>query len=160
MTHGMVLGKFMPPHAGHVYLCEFARRWVDELTIVVGSTAAEPIPGAQRVAWMRELFPFDRVVHLANENPQRPWEHPDFWDIWKASLQGVLATRPDFVFGAEPYNADFAQVLGARFVAVDHGRTVVPVTATDIRADPLGHWQHIPRCVRPAFVKRVSIIGP
>lgn len=55
--------------------------------------------------------PFDRVVHLANENPQRPWEHPDFWDIWKASLQGVLATRPDFVFGAEPYNADFAQVL-------------------------------------------------
>lgn len=46
----MVLGKFMPPHAGHVYLCEFARRWVDELTIVVGSTAAEPIPGAQRVA--------------------------------------------------------------------------------------------------------------
>lgn len=94
MTHGMVLGKFMPPHAGHVYLCEFARRWVDELTIVVGSTAAEPIPGAQRVAWMRELFPFDRVVHLANENPQRPWEHPDFWDIWKASLQGVLATRP------------------------------------------------------------------
>lgn len=72
MTHGMVLGKFMPPHAGHVYLCEFARRWVDELTIVVGSTAAEPIPGAQRVAWMRELFPFDRVVHLANENPQRP----------------------------------------------------------------------------------------
>lgn len=111
MTHGMVLGKFMPPHAGHVYLCEFARRWVDELTIVVGSTAAEPIPGAQRVAWMRELFPFDRVVHLANENPQRPWEHPDFWDIWKASLQGVLATRPDFVFGAEPYNADFAQVL-------------------------------------------------
>lgn len=45
-------------------------------------------------------------------------------------------------------------------MAVDHGRTVVPVTATDIRADPLGHWQHIPRCVRPAFVKRVSIIGP
>ncbi|CFS06952.1 Putative transcriptional regulatory protein NadR (probably AsnC-family) [Mycobacterium tuberculosis] len=97
MTHGMVLGKFMPPHAGHVYLCEFARRWVDELTIVVGSTAAEPIPGAQRVAWMRELFPFDRVVHLANENPQRPWEHPDFWDIWKASLQGVLATRSSSV---------------------------------------------------------------
>lgn len=37
----MVLGKFMPPHAGHVYLCEFARRWVDELTIVVGSTGDE-----------------------------------------------------------------------------------------------------------------------
>lgn len=156
----MVLGKFMPPHAGHVYLCEFARQWVNDLTIVVGSMAAEPIPGTQRVAWMQELFPFDRVVHLANENPQRPDEHPDFWHIWKASLERVLPKRPDFVFGADSYNADFAELLGARFVAVDHGRTVVPVSATDIRADPFAHWHHIPRCVRPAFVRRVSIIGP
>lgn len=134
----MVLGKFMPPHAGHLYLCEFARQWVDDLTIVVGTMANEPIPGTQRIAWMRELFPFDHVVHLANENPQRPWEHPDFWSIWKASLESVLARRPDFYFGAEPYNEEFAELLGARFVAVDHGRTIVPVSATDIRTDPLG----------------------
>ena len=25
---GFVLGKFMPPHAGHVYLCDFARAYV------------------------------------------------------------------------------------------------------------------------------------
>ena len=37
MTTGMLLGKFMPPHLGHVYLCEFARGYVDELTIVVAS---------------------------------------------------------------------------------------------------------------------------
>ncbi|MFO0660239.1 MAG: adenylyltransferase/cytidyltransferase family protein [Polyangiaceae bacterium] len=30
-TSGMVLGKFMPPHMGHVYLVEFARRYVDDL---------------------------------------------------------------------------------------------------------------------------------
>ena len=40
MTRGMVLGKFMPPHAGHVYLVEFARRWADDVTVVVGSLAA------------------------------------------------------------------------------------------------------------------------
>ena len=34
MTTGMVLGKFLPPHLGHVYLCEFARSYVDDLTVV------------------------------------------------------------------------------------------------------------------------------
>ena len=89
MTRGLVLGKFLPPHAGHVYLCEFARNYVDELTIVVGTLAREPIAGTTRFAWMRELFPFDRVVHLTDENPQDPSEHPAFWDIWRASLRST-----------------------------------------------------------------------
>ncbi len=160
MTRGMVLGKFMPPHAGHVYLCEFARRWVDELTIVVGTLRAEPISGEQRFAWMRELFPFDRVVHLTDENPQDPSEHPDFWAIWRASLERVLPSRPDVVFASEAYGATLAEILGARFVPVDPARAIVPVSGTAIRKDPLAHWQHIPRCVRPHFARRVSIIGP
>lgn len=160
VTHGMVLGRFTPPHAGHVYLCEFARRWVDDLTIVISVRTADPFSGCQRLAWMQELFPFDRVVRLVIEDSQCPSEHPPSWDVWKARLQQVLPTRPDFVFASEPYGADFAEILGARFVSVDQARAVVPVSATSIRADPFAHWQHIPRCVRPAFVKRVSILGP
>src|SRR5687768_9683832 len=76
---GMLLGKFMPPHLGHVYLCEFARSYVRDLTIIVGTLPSEPIPGELRYAWMKELFPDVRVVHLAEELPQYPHEHPDFW---------------------------------------------------------------------------------
>jgi HTH-type transcriptional repressor of NAD biosynthesis genes len=160
MTRGMILGKFMPPHAGHVYLAEFARRWVNELTIVVGTLQGEPIPGEQRFAWMRELFPFDRVVHLTDENPQEPSEHPEFWSIWRTSLERVLTGRPDVVFASEAYGEKLAEVLGARFVAVDPARSIVPVSGTAIRKEPLRHWARIPRCVRPYFVKRVSIVGP
>ncbi|MFI6869347.1 AAA family ATPase [Nocardia sp. NPDC050406] len=160
MTRGMVLGKFMPPHAGHVYLCEFARHWVDELTIVVGTLAAEPIPGADRYRWMRELFPFDTVVHLTDENPQDPSEHPDFWNIWQASLERVLPYRPDIVFASEPYGEKLAEILGATFIAVDVPRAAVPVSGTAVREDPMRYWEHIPRCVRPHFVRRVSVIGP
>jgi NadR type nicotinamide-nucleotide adenylyltransferase len=156
----MVLGKFMPPHAGHVYLCEFARRWVDDLTIVVGTLESEPIPGPLRFAWMRELFPFDRVVHLTDENPQDPSEHADFWAIWRASLERVLPAKPDVVFASEAYGEKLADVLGARFVAVDPARSVMPVSGTAIRTNPLEHWDYLPRCVRPHFVRRVSIIGP
>jgi HTH-type transcriptional repressor of NAD biosynthesis genes len=160
MTRGMVLGKFLPPHAGHVYLCDFARGWASELTIVVGTLAREPIPGALRVEWMRELFPSDTVVHLSDELPQEPSEHPDFWALWTSALLRVLPARPDIVFASETYGAKLALVLGARFVMVDLARSIVPISGTSLRNDPLTHWKHIPRCVRPYFARRVSVFGP
>lgn len=160
MTHGMVLGKFLPPHAGHVYLCEVARRSVDRLTIVVGSLAREPIDGALRHAWMRELFPFDRVVHLTDENPQDPSEHPDFWAIWRESLRRAVGESIDVVFASDAYGSKLAEVLGARFVAVDPARETFSTSGTKVREDPMAEWRFLPRCVRPYFARRVSIMGP
>ncbi len=160
MTRGMVLGKFMPPHAGHLFLVDFARRMVDDLTVVVGTLAAEPIPGALRHAWMRELFPDLRVLHLTDENPQQPEEHPEFWEIWRASLLRILPAPPDVVFASESYGPRLAEVLGADFVPVDPGRGALQISATALRADPYRHWRHLPRCVRPHFVRRVSVFGP
>jgi NadR type nicotinamide-nucleotide adenylyltransferase len=158
-TTGMVLGKFMPPHSGHLYLAEFARRYVDELTVVVGSLASEPIPGALRHRWMQELFPSARVVHLTDENPQEPKDHPDFWRIWHDSLMRVLPGRPDYVFAGEDYGWKLAEVLGAKFIPTG-GRGMIGVSGTAIRRDPMSHWRHIPRPVRPYFVRRVCVFGP
>ncbi len=157
---GMLLGKFLPPHLGHVFLGEFAGRYVEHLTIVVCTLAREPIPGELRYRWMRELFPFDNVVHLGDDLPQHPGEHPDFWALWKSALQRVLPCRPDLVFASEDYGVPLAEVLGGRFVPVDRARAAVPTSGSAIRADPLGHWDYLPRCVRPYFVKRVCVFGP
>lgn len=156
----MVLGKFMPPHLGHLYLVEFARRYAEELTVVVGSLAGEPIAGDLRVAWMRELFPQLRVVHLTDENPQLPHEHPDFWEIWKRSLERIVAQPIDLVFAGEDYGARLAQVLGAQFVPVNGMRSLVPVSGTQIRENPAAHWSYLPPPVRAHFVRRVSVFGP
>ncbi len=160
MTHGLVLGKFMPPHIGHLYLCEVARRMCDRLTIVVGTLAREPIDGALRHAWMREIFPNDRVIHLTDENPQQPSEAPDFWEIWRQSLTRAIGEPVDVVFASEAYGQQLARVLGARFVSVDPARETFPVSGTSVRLDPMQHWRSLPRCVRPHFVRRVSILGP
>ena len=160
MSHGMVLGKFMPPHGGHVYLIEVARRLCDDLTIVVGSLAREPIPGELRAGWMRAIFPDLRVVHLTDENPQAPSEHPDFWDIWRASLLRVLPRPPDLVFTSDAYGGRLADVLGARWIPVNPVRVARPICASEIRADPLGHWDFLPRPVRPYYLRRVSVFGP
>ena len=159
-TIGMVLGKFLPPHAGHQYLIDFATESVDRLYVVVGTLKREPIPGGLRYEWMRELNPRADVLHLTDEIPQEPHEHPDFWGIWSKALLGILPERPDFVFASEPYGFRLAEELGATYVPVDHARELVPVTGTMVREDPMGSWQYIPDCVRPYFVKRVAVVGP
>lgn len=159
-SRGMVLGKFLPPHAGHLYLIETALGAVDELAVVVGTLPREPIPGALRFRWMQELAPRATVVHLTDDNPQEPQEHPDFWAIWEESLRRVLPWEPDAVFASEPYGERLAAIWGAEFVPVDVARAAVPVSGTAIRSDPMAHWHHLPRCVRPFFARRVSIFGP
>ena len=34
------------------------------------------------------------------------------------------------------------------------------MSGTAVRADPLGHWELLPECVRPYFLKRVCVFGP
>jgi NadR type nicotinamide-nucleotide adenylyltransferase len=159
-TTGMVLGKFMPPHLGHVYLVDFARHFVDDLVIVVDSLADQPIAGEVREHWLREMFPQVRVVGLSEGNPQDPAGHPDFWKIWKHSLNRALPFRPDYVFASENYGRKLAEVLEAAFIPVDPGRSAIPISGTAIRNAPLRHWQYLPRCVRPWFARRICVFGP
>lgn len=159
-TTGMLLGKFMPPHLGHQFLVDFARGFVDDLTVMVCSLRSDAISGEQRFSWMREMFPGTRVVHHFDNIPQAPEEHPEFWRLWREAIRGFIPSGPDFVFASEAYGERLASELGARFVPVDISRSLVPVSGTEIRQHPLAHWRFIPPCVRPAFVKRVCVFGP
>lgn len=155
---GLVLGKFMPPHAGHVHLCEVAERMCDELVIVVGSLPDEPIAGALRVAWLRELMPRARIEHLAEPMPQQPDDHPEFWRIWREALLRIV--RPDRVFTSDDYGKRLAAELGAQWIRIDPQRATFAASGTAIRAAPFAHWELIPRCVRPHFTRRISVFGP
>lgn len=149
----------MPPHRGHQHLIDFALECVDELSILVCSLKSEPIAGELRFKWMKELYPQACVLHITDENPSYPHEHTDFWNIWTKSIREVLHTGPELVFTSEDYGDELAKRLGAKHILVDLSRKQVPVSATDIRKNPFAHWEFIPSCVRPFFVKRVAIVG-
>jgi NadR type nicotinamide-nucleotide adenylyltransferase len=160
MARGFLLGKFLPPHQGHVLLCDFARDYVEDLTILVCSLARDSIPGTLRFAWMKELFPEARVVHLTDEVPQEPAEHPDFWPIWRGIVKRAHPEPIDFVFASEHYGHRLAAEVGGRFVPVDPPRFAVPAAGRDVLGYPFAHWERIPAPVRPYFVKRICLFGP
>jgi NadR type nicotinamide-nucleotide adenylyltransferase len=156
-TTGFLLGKFLPPHRGHQYLIEFARNYVDRLTVLVCTIEQEPIPGRLRYQWMCEAFPGVDLVHHTDEIPQAPEEHPQFWDIWRASIRRHVPGRIDCVFASEDYGWRLAQELDARFVPVDRERRNVPVSGRAIREDPMAHWDELLPPVRPYYLKRVCV---
>jgi len=162
MTTGLFLGKFMPPHAGHLFVCDVAMRRVDTLMVLVCSHDAEPIDGALRAKWMRASLCTEgvRVIHMPRDIPQEPSDHPDFWPIWRAAVAEHHPAPIDWVFGSETYVHRLASEIGARPFVVDISRTTVPVSASAIRADPAAHWAFVPAAVRPHYQKRITLIGP
>ncbi len=161
MKRGFILGKFMPFHAGHQFLCDVASNLVDELTVLVCTRDCEPIDGALRYAWVRQSVRANvRVVHMHRNIPQDPSKHPDFWTIWKAKIDAHHPNPIDIVFGSESYITKLAQVMNAKPFIVDIDRTQVPISATQIRADPHGAWPFIPPAVRPNYQKRICVLGP
>jgi HTH-type transcriptional repressor of NAD biosynthesis genes len=161
MRRGMLLGKFLPPHRGHQYMIDFARRGVDELTVFVCSIERESIPGHLRYAWLRDHFGGVRVIHCTDENPQVPEEDPEnFWAIWRHSLLSRLDRPPDVVFASEAYGIRLAAELGAAFVPVDPLRETVPISGRQICADPARYADFLLPEARPYFTQRVVMVGP
>lgn len=158
---GFLLGKFLPPHRGHLLLCHFAQAQVEELVVLVCSLPDEPMRGALRYAWMRELLPEARVLWCDDILPQAPSEDPErFWSLWREAILRRLPAPIDLVFASETYGHRLAQELGAEFVPCDTARRGAPISGAAIRADPFAHWAYLPECVRQYYAKRVCLFGP
>lgn len=160
-THGFLLGKFMPPHAGHLYCAEVGKARCDVMTVLVCSRDAEPIDGYLRAQWMRECLsrPSYRVLHMHRDIPQEPEDHEDFWPIWRAAIAEFHPEPIDWVFGSEGYVHRLASEIGAQPFPVDPKRQVVPVSATEIRENLTSHWNHVPVPVRSHFQHRLVLLG-
>jgi NadR type nicotinamide-nucleotide adenylyltransferase len=160
MSRGFILGKFMPPHRGHIMLCDFARSYCDELTVLVCTRPQEPIDGELRAAWMHELCAGARIVHYAKDVPQEPHDHPDFWRIWREIVKWAHPEPIDYVFTSESYGARLADEVGAKHVPFDPGRSAAPISGAAIQLDPYKAWEFLPPPVRAHYAKTVCLFGP
>lgn len=163
-AHGFVLGKFMPPHAGHVALVDAARRLVRQLTILVCWLPDDAIPGPLRLEWMRQLFPDCRVVGHGDVVPQAPSDSADFWPIWRGIIRAAHPERIDYVFAGEDYGAELARQIGGYYVPLG-GRVLCQndrigkLSASAVRSDPGTHWDLLPAPVRSHYRRTVCLHG-
>ena len=173
--HGLVIGKFYPPHAGHHHLVRAASRGAERVTVVVMAATVESLALADRVAWMREVHAEDENVTIAGIRDDHPVDLEDD-AIWRAHValmqeaaRSVTDEPVDAVFSSEAYGDELARRLGARHIAVDPARMVHRVSGTAVRADPVAHWGALAPCVRghlaaglghPRRVREDAAAGP
>ncbi|MFI5841403.1 AAA family ATPase [Catenuloplanes sp. NPDC051500] len=156
---GLVIGKFYPPHAGHHHLISVAAARCEAVTVVVAPSRQESIPLPLRLDWLRSLHPDVHFVGIYDEHPV-DYHSDDAWDAHVAVFREAAGTdRFDAVFSSEDYGAELARRFHAVHVPVDPPRATVPVSGTEIRADPVAHWDHLAPPVRAWFTRRVIAVG-
>lgn len=156
--HGLVLGKFYPPHAGHHHLVRTARDRCARLTVLVCASSVETLTLEERVAWMREIHPDVRVVGTVDDIPV-DLQDPDVWAAHMAIFRAAVPDSVDAVFTSEPYGEELGRRFGADSVCVDPDRTLFPVSGTVVRKDPVGCWDFLEPPVRAALTRRVVVLG-
>lgn len=163
-THGLVIGKFYPPHLGHHHLVSSAARQVGRLTVLVMASAGESVPLDDRVRWMAEVHR-DEPVDVIGAPCDAPMdlESDTVWAahvaIMRAAVAAHTSTPVDTVFSSESYGPELARRLDARHVFVDPARATHPVSGTAVRADLHGHWDSLHPVVRAGLATRFVVLG-
>lgn len=158
-TKGVVIGDFTPLINAAVHMIEFARNYVDELTIVVDEHKADKVSADVRVKWLSEMFPGVSVKRVKSA----VWHKSDDSDFSPSLVAGVRRLVPKtggYIFSLEPRGKLIAAKLGATFIPVDPALAGFNPSEKEVRKDPLKHWEELPRCVRPHYVRRVCVFGP
>jgi NadR type nicotinamide-nucleotide adenylyltransferase len=153
--HGLVLGKFLPPHAGHHELVDFALSRCERVTVLVLGAAAEPIPLPLRREWMRERHPGARVIAGWDELPI-DFDDPHVHDLHIALMERLLSEPIDAVFTGEAYGDLLADRWGVEHICQPRGGVI---SGTAVRADPAAWWSSLTPPVRAYLCRRVVITG-
>ncbi|GCE77760.1 AAA family ATPase [Cellulomonas biazotea] len=156
--HGLVIGKFYPPHAGHLALVRAAQARCDRVTVQVLGSSQESLPAEVRAGWLRDELPGAHVVAGLDDEPV-DYASETAWRAHTTIIEDLLDAPVDALFSSDGYGEELARRLGARWVQVDPDRRGTPVSARAVRADPAAYWWALPAPVRSWFVRRVVVLG-
>jgi HTH-type transcriptional repressor of NAD biosynthesis genes len=164
--NSLVLGKFFPPHKGHVYLIDTAIENSENVNVLLCYNKDQNISGEIRFNALKSIFKDNKNVNIQlvddGDLPQYDWECEsldEFYSHWVPFVYQFV-DKLDVVFTSEDYGNDFAKYLGIEHYLVDKERKKYPISATKVRTNPLENWEFIPNEIKPYFIKRVVLMGP
>lgn len=169
---GVFPGKFLPPHRGHLNSIINAATKCERLYVVVSDNSAATLRECNqynlhlmdmhtRIKWLSmELRGFDHIKVIGLDESDIP-EYPHGWDLWALELFETVPEKFDVIFGGEPeYMEQHSHNFpGVTYELYDYQRERYPICATEIRKNPIKHWDYILGSARPHFAKRILITG-
>ncbi len=165
--HGLVIGKFYPPHLGHHHLISQAAAAADRVTVLVLASQVESLAVSARVSWLARVHA-ERgednvtVVGAPCDVPMDLGSDP-VWAAHVAIMRAAVTVHcdvpVDVVFSSEAYGDELASRLSAEHVLVDPAREALPVSGTSVREDVAASWDWLDPVVQGALTTRVVVVG-
>lgn len=150
---GVVVGKFNPPHLGHLHLIATGAAMVDHLFVILGDRSDQTIPAARRAAWIEDAAPTNVSVIVT------PDDLPAANEPWAQRALELLPAAPDVAFTSEPWGSGWAALMGADHVLVDEPRLAHPISGTALRADLRAGFPWLLPAARADLARRVVVVG-
>lgn len=164
-TTGLTIGKFYPPHNGHIHMIEKAADLTDKLVVIVLGHSFQKFNPEVRAEWIREAIGYREDVKVIGmwNNAYDDYEDDNVWldhdHIMKAAMRQAGIVKLDYVFSSEDYGYRMAEMMNATHVPIDIERNTFPISATMVRGDLYAHWKNIPIPVRRALGTRIIMVG-
>ena len=180
MKIGIVVGRFLPLHLGHVNLIQRASGIVDKLYVVVSYSDDKDLETFSNSRFIKEITPKDRLrfikqtfknqknIHsfLFDESSCPPF--PEGWEQWSSLLKKEIEVRePDVNWENEilfisnrhedkDYNLKY---FGSQTKSIDPEYLEYNVNSIEIRKNPSKYWNFLPREVREHLIPLITICG-
>lgn len=159
-TVGLTLGKFAPFHQGHQHVVECALRETDHVIVMIyDCPETTSVPLTVRSRWIRTLYPEVEVVE-GWDGPAEMGDTPEIQQRHEEYILRILGNRRvTHFFNSEFYGDHVGKVLNAINRTVDEGRTLFPISGTDIRNNPYEYRAFLTPCVYRDLITNVVFLG-
>ena len=180
MKIGIVTGRFLPLHIGHVNLIQRASGIVDRLYVIVSHSDNSDIEMFDNSRFVKEITPKDRLrfvkqtfknqnnisSFLFDESKCPPY--PDGWKKWSSLIKEEMEKREpgldwekDVLFISNR-KGDWKcnkKHFGSETISIDPEYSEYSVNSREIRENPSKYWEFLPREVREHIIPLVTICG-
>ncbi|WP_273750129.1 nicotinamide-nucleotide adenylyltransferase [Leuconostoc mesenteroides] len=170
---GVFFGTLAPMHVGHQAEIYKAAALNDGVVVIASGYTNDRgyqigLSVEKRFRYLREAFSDETDIKVDYINEDNIPMMPDGWDEWtriivetvKRNIVNKDATIT-FYTGEKDYKNQLETRLpkNGQFKVSLMDRTVLKISATDIRKDPIGNWDYINRVFRRHFAKKVTVMG-
>ena len=180
MKIGIVVGRFLPLHLGHVNLIQRASGLVDRVYVVISHSNDNDAEIINESRFIKEINPKDRLrfvkqtfkhqknitSFLFDESDCPPY--PDGWKVWSDLMkQAIEEYEPGidwenevlFISNRKEDVSNNLKYFGSETKSIDPDYKEYNVNSKEIRKNPSHYWEYLPREVREHLIPAITICG-